>query len=272
LLRFASFLAPNIAPTYSGIAEAVGRRLGEPVELRVGVDHEELRDGRADVAFLCGLPYVHLADLPRPWVEPLAAPVLTGGRYGGRPIYYSDVIVATDAPRGSFEALRDASWAFNEPDSQSGFGVTRARLAALGATSGFFAAVIEAGFHQRAIRLVADGEVDASAIDSQVLAVELRDDPALAGRIRVIDALGPSTIQPVVVGTHLPADLRRAIRAALVEVHTDPLAAGALAHGFVERLVPVTDADYDDIRAMEAAADASGLRGLGTPVEPHPRT
>jgi hypothetical protein len=30
--------------------------------------------------------------------------------------------------------------------------------------------------------------------------------------------------------------------------------------------VPVEDGDYDDIRAMEAAADAAGLEGLGTPV------
>jgi ABC-type phosphate/phosphonate transport system substrate-binding protein len=272
LLRFASFLAPNIAPTYAAVAEAVGRRLGETTELEVGRDYEELRDGRADVAFLCGLPYVHLADEPQPWVEALAAPVLTGERYGGRPIYFSDVIVAADASRGSFASLRGASWAFNEPDSQSGFGVTRARLAALGATSGFFASVVEAGFHQRAIRLVADGEVDASAIDSQVLAVELRDDPSLAARVRVIDALGPSTIQPVVAATRLPADLRRAIRAALVEVHTDPATAAPLAQGLVERFVPVTDGDYDDIRTMEAAADAAGLEGLGTPAEPHPPT
>jgi phosphonate transport system substrate-binding protein len=270
VLRFASFLAPNIAPCYAGVAEAVGRRLGEPTELRAGGEYEELRDGRTDVAFLCGLPYVHLADRPSPWVEALAAPVLTGERYAGRPIYFSDVIVAAGATQTSFAALRGASWAFNEADSQSGFGVTRARLAAMGAASGFFARVVEAGFHQRAIRLVADGEVDASAIDSQVLAVELRDHPSLARRIRVIDALGPSTIQPVVAATRLPADVRRAIRAALLQVHTDPGTEGALARGAVERFVPVADADYDDIRAMEAAADAAGLAGLGTPVEPHP--
>jgi phosphonate transport system substrate-binding protein len=270
VLRFASFLAPTIAPTYVGVAEAVGRRLGEPVAFRVGGEYEELRDGRADVAFLCGLPYVHLADEPDPYVEVLAAPVLTDERCRGEPIYHSDVIVAAGAPWGSFEALGGASWAFNEPDSQSGFGVTRARLAAMGATSGFFGRVVEAGYHQQAMRLVARGEVDASAIDSQVLAVELRDDAGLAARVRVIDSLGPSTIQPVVAATRLPAGLRRAIREALLEVHTDPEAAGPLAHGLVQRFVAVTDGNYDDIRAMEAAADAAGIEGLGTRAEPHP--
>ena len=43
----------------------------------------------------------------------------------------------------------------------------------LGETRGFFSDVVEAGFHQEAIRMVARGEVDGSAIDSQVLEVEL---------------------------------------------------------------------------------------------------
>ena len=61
--------------------------------------------------------------------------------------------------------------------------------------------------------MVAAGEVDASAIDSQVLAVAMRDDPGLARSLRVVDALGPSTIQPVAVSRRVPAELRVAIAA-----------------------------------------------------------
>ncbi|HEX3202938.1 MAG TPA: hypothetical protein VHW42_13520 [Actinomycetes bacterium] len=46
---------------------------------------------------ICGLPYVWLADRHPPPVEPLAAPVLAGERYGGRPVSYSDVIVHHDS-------------------------------------------------------------------------------------------------------------------------------------------------------------------------------
>jgi hypothetical protein len=35
-----------------------------------------------------------------------------------------------------------------------------------------------------------------------------------------------------------------------------------LARGFVERFVPVTDADYDDIRGMLATAEQSGFLTL----------
>ena len=140
MLRFATFLAPSMEPVYAWIAEAVAAGLGTTAELHVGRSYEELADGRADLAFLCGLPYVHLADAPTPFVVPVAAPVLEGERYRGRPIYFSDVIVAADSPFRSFEELRGASWAFNEPDSQSGFGVVRAHLAGLGSDPGLLRA------------------------------------------------------------------------------------------------------------------------------------
>jgi hypothetical protein len=38
----------------------------------------------------------------------------------------------------------------------------------------------------------------------------------------------------------------------------DPVGRAALAKGFVERFVPVTDGDYDDIRMMLVAAEQAG--------------
>ena len=268
MLRFATFLAPGMEEVYLRIAEAVATRLGTTTDLHVGSDPSEFADGRADLAFLCGLPYVHLADSPDPVVVPVAAPVLTDERYGGRPIYFSDVVVRADSGLTRFDELRGASWAFNEPDSQSGYGVVRWHLARLGEVDGYFGRVVEAGFHDTAMRLVASGAVDAAAIDSQVLAMARRDEPELARDLRVIGSLGPSTIQPVVASTRLPGRSIDAVRAALVGLARDPATSRSLARGLISRFVPMTDADYDDIRRMEAESDAAGLVGIGTPVEP----
>ncbi len=119
------------------------------------------------------------------------------------------MIVHRDSPFRSFLDLRGRSWAYNEPLSHSGYGITRYHLVELGETHGFFGEVVEAGFHETSMRLVAAGEVDASAIDSQVLAVALRDDPSLARSLRIVDALGPSTIQPVAVSKRVPARAAR---------------------------------------------------------------
>lgn len=86
----ATYLAPNNRALYQFITAAVGERLGMETRLEVGTSFSHLIDGQVDVAFLCGLPYVRLAK----HVEPLVAPVLAGDRYRGRPLYFSDVIVA----------------------------------------------------------------------------------------------------------------------------------------------------------------------------------
>jgi phosphonate transport system substrate-binding protein len=257
-LRFATFLAPNMLPVYRFLADRLASWLDHPVQLVVGTSFDQFEQGQADIGVICGLPYVLLADRRSPPVEPLAAAVLAGDRYGGRPVYFSDVIVRRDRPVAGVADLRGRLWAYNDPWSHSGYTATLYALLQRGIRPGIFGRVVQAGFHERSIRLVADGRVDASAIDSQVLAVALRDQPQLAADLRIIDAFGPSTSQPVVVARRLPATVKRAVAEALLALHGDAAAAAALRRGFVERFVAVDDGTYDDIRAMLAAIHAAG--------------
>lgn len=263
-LRVATYLAPNVRPVYQCVTDYIGRRLGCGAELVIGRSLAAFTRGEVDLGFICGLPYVELTrDHPSP-VELLAAPVLLGERYQGQPIYFSDVIVRRESRYTAFADLRGCAWAYNEPDSHSGYNITRYTLLRMGETRGYFGRVVAAGYHQEAIRMVADGRVDASTIDSQVLAIELRDHPDLAERIRVIDVLGPATIQPVVAARHLPAPLKDDLRAALCAIgdDSDPAIRAALDLGFVAHFVPITDSAYDDIRAMVAAAEAADFMTL----------
>lgn len=244
---------------YRFVADYVGEKLGRRTELFVGSSFDQFATGEADVGFICGLPYVQLARQPSPPVELLAAPLLQGERYQGKPIYFSDVIVHTESSYRSFSDLRGCSWAYNDLDSHSGYNVTRHRLVSMGETRGYFGQVVEGGSHQRSIRMVCNGEVDAAAIDSQVLAVELRDYPALRPRLRVIDALGPAGIQPVVAAGRLPDALKANIKDVLLAMGDDPVAGARLAHGFVERFLPVTDENYEDVRTMLTAAEDAGF-------------
>jgi phosphonate transport system substrate-binding protein len=243
-------------PLYRFITRYVGERLGCPTKLVVGSSYEQLVR-EVDLAFVCGLPYVELTRGRDPVVEPIAAPVLQGDRYGGRPIYFSDVIVHRDSPFQSFQDLRGRSWCYNEPHSQSGYGIIRYHLLQIGETNGYFSKVIRTGFHERSLHLVCTGEVDASAIDSQVLAIARRTRPELVSQLRVIDTLGPSSIQPIVAARRLPDRWKTDLRNVLLAMHQDPVAKKWLAHGFVDRFLAVTDADYDDIRHMLAAAEAA---------------
>jgi phosphonate transport system substrate-binding protein len=256
-LRFGTYLAPNMLPVYQAITEEVGRRLGIETELVVETDYESCAQDKNEVCFVCSLPYVEFERQGISPAIPIAAPVLEGERYADQPVYYSDVIVHRDSPFSSFLDLRGRSWAYNEPHSHSGYGITRYHLVEIGETHGFFGEVVEAGFHEESISMVAAGEIDASAIDSQVLAVAMRDDPSLARSLRIIDTLGPSTIQPVAVSKRVPLELRREILQVLTSMHEDPDVRERLSLGLVERFVPVGPSSYDDIRMMLEACEAA---------------
>lgn len=254
-LRFGTFLAPNMLRVYQMIADIVGSRLGMSTELVVETDYEDCKNDVNDVCFVCSLPYVVFEREGVSPSVPVAAPVLSEDRYQGKPVYFSDVIVGGDSHATSFLDLRGRSWCYNEPFSQSGYGITRYHMVSIGETEGFFSEVIEAGFHETSIRLVAEGSVDASAIDSQVLSVELRDNPDLAASLKVIDSLGPSTIQPVAVSKRLPEDLREKIRMILLTLHESEENRQMLSQGLVERFVKVGPESYDDIRRMLDACE-----------------
>src|SRR3954447_2434356 len=260
LLRFATFLAPSMLPVYDFVSRYVGDRLGVATELSVGESYDELAE--ADVSFVCGLAYVELCGPGRLPLSPVAAPVLTGARYGGRPVYYSDVIVRRDSRFRCFDDLRGATWCFNECLSHSGYGVTRYRLVELGRVGGFFGEVVEAGHHARSIRLVRSGRIDASAIDSHVLALAALEDPSLTDELRVIDTLGPSTIQPVVAADRLGEDLRDGVRRVLLEMADDPRARPWLARGLIARFAAADDSAYDDLREMRRACEEANFLTL----------
>jgi phosphonate transport system substrate-binding protein len=259
-LVFATYLAPCIRPVYEFVAHQVGKELGCAGRLVTGDSFQQLRDGEVDFAFVCGLPYVRLRREAPPPVEAIAAPVVRGERYGGRPIYFSDIIVSRDNPAGRFQDLRGCSWAYNEPDSHSGYLVTLFSLFRNGETGAFFGGSVMTGFHQESIRRVAAGQVDASAVDSQVLSVELRDHPELAGQVRVIDTLGPSSIQPL-VATMAPSDsIRREVQEVVTALARSEAGRARLEEGLVDRFVAVDDSGYGDIRAMLEAVEGAQLR------------
>jgi phosphonate transport system substrate-binding protein len=257
-LRVASCLAPHLCWLYRFLAACLGDRLGCTLEFIEDASYDQLGD--VDIVFVCSLAYVEHAAIRRRF-EPIAAPVLAGARYGGRPIYCSDVIVRRDSTLRSFADLRGRTWAYNEKLSQSGYGITRYHLARLGERSGYFGHLIEAGRHERAIALVANGEADAAAIDSHVLETWFDLHPSLRRALRIVDSLGPSPIQPVAVRRSLSPGCKDDLRLALAEIDKGPEGRAILGRARMERFVGVAEETYDPIRAMSAFA-AAGLSVL----------
>jgi len=256
-LVFATYLAPCIQPLYEFVAARVGEQLHRPTRLIVGESFDQVRHADVDFAFLCGLPYVRLKGENPAAVEALAAPIVSGERYEERPIYFSDVIVPVRSPASAFGDLRGRSWAYNEPDSHSGYLITLSTLVQMAETAEFFGRWEMTGFHQESIRRVAANQVEGSAVDSHVLGVEMRDHPELAEQMRVIGTLGPSTIQPLVATSAVSPRLRQEVIEIVAGLGSTESERRSLSAGLVERFVAIDDSAYADIRSNLRAVEAA---------------
>jgi ABC-type phosphate/phosphonate transport system substrate-binding protein len=84
----------------------------------------------------------------------------------------------------------------------------------------------------------------------------------LQGRIKIIDSLGPSTIQPVAASERLPSSLRENIAHALLTLHEDRQVRAVMEKSFVDRFVRVDDSSYNNIRMMLKTVQDAGFTKL----------
>lgn len=262
-LTISTCMAPNMDFICRYLAAYLSKKISIPVVPKLDISWQErerlLDEGQINLCWICGLPYVRKADHSSSQIELLAAPVMQGDRYQNRPIYYSDLVVHTDSPFMNLADLRNASWAYNEPGSQSGYNVVRYELALRGETSGFFGLVLESGAHLASLKMILDRDVDASAIDSTVLELELLKDPSLQSQIRIIDTFGPSPIPPWVVSKNTPPELQKRLRELFLHMDRDPKGRALLSKGRMIRFAPLNDRDYDPIREMARLAETVRL-------------
>lgn len=260
-------MAENTEVFCSAAADYIRDYLGVGAEYVTGIpwqERERLFDaGVIHILWLCGLPYVHKADLAENNMELLAVPVPLGARYDDKPVYFSDIVVSSDSRYRNFLDLRGTFWAYNEPRSHSGFNVVRAHLAAIGQPNGFFATTVESGAHSASIEMILSGSVAGAAIDSTVLEWLVCLRPSVAEGVRVIETFGPSPIPPWVISRLVPASLRKEVRELLFGMADESRGRDILARGRIARFVSALDSDYDPIRRMAETADAVSISSAG---------
>jgi phosphate/phosphite/phosphonate ABC transporter binding protein len=266
MLRLLTFLSPSIPiGLYEAIADYLAASLDVDVSLASDVSRSgpgpgtanPFAEGTADVGFVCAPSYVWMADRQPPSVVLAGvAPVHDDVRNGGRPEYFSELVVHPSSAAKSFDDLAGQRFAFNDPSSLSGYHCVLDRLVGAQRDTRFFGEVRQSGSHHRSLELILAGEVDVAAIDANALHI-MRDMGFEVG-VRVLETLGPYPVQPVVVRRTLDPDLRGAIRAALLEMH---FASGGepLRRFGVDRFVPVEDADYNSVRDQLRARERATL-------------
>ena len=193
--------------------------LGRPVTLVKRRTYQEitslLLSGQLDAAWICGYPFIQY----RRRLSLLAVPV-----WRGRPLYQSYLIV--DRGRGASDILdlRGDIHAYSDPDSNSGYLVTRAALAEQGeASNSFFRKSFFTYSHRNVVRAVASGLAESGSVDGYVWEVVSEIEPALTSKTRVLRKSEWLGFPPVACAKTLAGTPRAtAIAAAFMAMAEDP--------------------------------------------------
>ncbi len=237
------------------------RRAAVPLEAIAHAPPARLDDlwARADMGcvFMCGWPYA-MAD-PRPRL--IAAPVPAPPRYGGAPVYFTDLVVRADSAYRSLADTFGGRLAWTAETSHSGYNALRHHLlryrtderkALYGETVGPLVTPA------RALRSVIDGAADVAPLDSLCLDLLRRHVPERAAAVRVVETTDPAPIPPLVASPDADPGACARLRAALLCAHEDaalrPVLEGALITGFVAPAPEVYDVTLSRADAAIAAA------------------
>jgi len=187
-----------------------------------------LVSAQVDGAWLCGFPFIeHKAQL-----ELVAVPI-----WRGKPLYQSYLITSRDRQAEEIGDLAGDIHAFSDPDSNSGYLVTAAYLAALKTTPDrFFRQTIFTYGHFNVVRAVASGLAQSGSVDGYVYEVLRETNPELVAATRVVRASDWFGFPPIASPVAASGSPRvSAIKAALLGMHMDPRGQEVLARLRLDR-------------------------------------
>jgi ABC-type phosphate/phosphonate transport system substrate-binding protein len=212
-------------------------------------------------AFMCGYPYASAA--PRPAL--LAAPVPRPSAYGGKPVYWSDLVVRADAPFVELGDVFGHRIAYTLEDSQSGYQAARGLLApyARERAGRLFAGSVGPLITPRRIAEAVDsGEADVGPLDSYAHDLIRAHEPELAAQLRTIATTLPTPIPPLVAAPGIATAAAGRLRSALLDVGRSSQLASARDALLLEGFVEVQPGDYDVLLERAREADRYGYPRL----------
>src|SRR5499427_9768495 len=213
---------------------------------------EALKFKKAELGHLGPKSYVAASANNYANVEPIAQLQLANGSLG----YRSCLIVHTDSDIFSPEDLAGKTFAFNDPNSTSGYLVPSAFfMMELGVDpKKHFSKVTFSGSHEASILAVAAKKVEIASTNLPDLQQLTRENKVPRGALRVIWVSKLIPNDPIVVRKDLPASFKSAIQESLTTMRArNPEAfkeIGAWLGGFV----PADDAKYQVIRELNETA------------------
>ena len=244
--------APEVTRRWEPILAQLEKDLGVKVKPIMASDYrgtiEALKFKKAEIGHLGPKSYVEATNDNYANVEPVVQIRHSNGSLG----YRSCLIVHADSDIFSPEDIGGKTFAFNDPNSTSGYLVPMTMfLNEMGINpKQHFSKLTFSGSHEASILAVTNKKVEVASTNLPDVQQLTREGKAPRGALRIIWVSKLIPNDPIVVRKDLPDSLRQAIQDALVamqEKHPEVFAAaGSVIGGFQK----VDDAQYQVIREL----------------------
>lgn len=228
---------------------------GHPVLLIMRRTYQEITallvSGQLDAAWICGYPFV----AHRPELQLVAVPL-----WQGRPQYRSYLIVDRGREAHALADLKGDIHAFSDPDSNSGFLVTRAMLAEAGLRpEKHFSRSFFTYGHRNVIRAVGSGLASSGSVDGYVYDVVAHLEPNLTTNTRILRASELLGFPPIAAPRNAVDDLRlKSLTDALLGMSEDESGRKVLALLQLDGFVSGSPDMFDSIAAKVALVASAG--------------
>jgi phosphonate transport system substrate-binding protein len=227
-------------------------RLSTPVRFVQRGSYREIidliRGSKLDFAWVCGYPYVRF----RREMRLLAVPL-----YFGNPLYQSYLISArSDNTTKSLLDLRGKTFAYSDPDSNSGYLVPQYQLLRAGENPAtFFTRSFFTWGHRKIIEAVGIGLAQGGAVDGYVWDTLEGVLPELTATTRIVSRSPELGFPPFVARSDIGDEFFRHMQRMLLGMSNDAQGARLLKTLNLDGFVPGSDALYDGIATMARTLD-----------------
>jgi phosphonate transport system substrate-binding protein len=240
---------------YRELLTYLGEKLNQKVDMvqrkTYGEINELLGKGEIDLAFVCSGPYAMEKD--KYTFELLATPEVKGSHF-----YQAYLIVSEKSPFKDLDDLRGKTFAFTDPDSNTGRLVPTYWLEELKEQpETFFRQTIYTYSHDNSIMAVAKGMVDGASVDGLIWDFYNQKNPTVTNATRVIRKSDPYGTPPLVASKSLPTEVKERIGRLLLSMHEDPKGKRILDQLMIDRFIKPSDDWYEGIREMSRKSTLS---------------
>jgi phosphonate transport system substrate-binding protein len=227
------------------------KRLGKEIELVVTTDYssmiEAMRFGRLDLAFFGPLSYTLAKS--KSDIEPFAATLKKGKTT------YNAVVIGNIA-KGvtSFEKIKGGDVAYGDTASTSSHLIPKSMLRAHGLTAGEDYKEHFTGAHDAVAMAVQNGNAVAGGLSKPIFESLVERKIISLEKVTVLEVSKPFPEYPWTMRSNLSPALKEQIKKAFYELKDPAVLKPFKADGFA----PITDADYDVVRDLQAKLGLGG--------------